>query len=114
MYEPGASSPWHHHGEWDSYAYVFAGVLRWEGGQTAIADTVKGEGEAVLHVPAPDGDLPPVGAAVEGEIDWDRRYALMRTHTALHSLSGVIFREYGAKVTGGNMDERLPRRLHIG
>jgi misacylated tRNA(Ala) deacylase len=51
-----------------------------------------------------DGELPPVGAAVTGHLDWERRYALMRTHTALHILCGVVFRDYGAQVTGGNMD----------
>ena len=51
-----------------------------------------------------DGDLPPLGAAVVGRLDWSRRYALMRTHTALHILCGVVFRDYGAQVTGGNMD----------
>ena len=50
-----------------------------------------------------DGDLPPVGASVHGELDWDRRYLLMRTHTALHILCGVVWRDYGAQVTGGNM-----------
>ena len=38
------------------------------------------------------------------EIDWERRHVMMRTHTALHSLSGVVFADYGAKVTGGNME----------
>lgn len=51
-----------------------------------------------------DGDPPAVGTTVHGEIDWERRYKLMRTHTALHVLCGVVFREYGALVTGGNMD----------
>ena len=50
-----------------------------------------------------DGDLPPVGASVHGALDWDRRYLLMRTHTALHILCGVVWRDYGAQVTGGNM-----------
>jgi misacylated tRNA(Ala) deacylase len=51
-----------------------------------------------------DGDLPPVGATVTGHLDWARRYELMRTHTAMHILCGVIFRDYGASVTGGDMD----------
>jgi misacylated tRNA(Ala) deacylase len=51
-----------------------------------------------------DGDLPAVGTKVRGRLDWDRRYKLMRTHTALHILCGVVFRDYGAQVTGGNMD----------
>jgi misacylated tRNA(Ala) deacylase len=50
-----------------------------------------------------DRDPPPVGTCVRGELDWERRYALMRTHTAMHILCGVIWRDYGASVTGGNM-----------
>ena len=52
----------------------------------------------------PAGDPPAVGTAVRGQLDWDRRYQLMRTHTAMHILCGVIWRDYGASVTGGNMD----------
>ena len=76
------------------------GVLRWDGGETPIADTVKGEGDAVLHVPAPGAALPPVGATVQAEIDWERRHKLMRMHTALHLLCTVI---KGAAVTGGSV-----------
>jgi misacylated tRNA(Ala) deacylase len=50
------------------------------------------------------GEPPVVGAAVHGVLDWDRRYRLMRTHTAMHVLCGVVFRDYGASVTGGNME----------
>ncbi len=50
-----------------------------------------------------EGTPPVVGTPVQGILDWERRYALMRTHTALHILCGVIWRDYGAKVTGGNM-----------
>ncbi len=49
------------------------------------------------------GNPPPAGTSVVGQLDWDRRYQLMRTHTALHILCGVIWRDYGASVTGGNM-----------
>ncbi len=49
------------------------------------------------------GDMPGVGAPVHGTLDWERRYQLMRTHTALHILCGVVWRDYGAQVTGGNM-----------
>ena len=45
-----------------------------------------------------------VGVQVEGHLDWERRYQIMRTHTAMHILCGVIFRDYGASVTGGNME----------
>jgi misacylated tRNA(Ala) deacylase len=51
-----------------------------------------------------DGEAPAVGAELEGELDWERRYALMRTHTALHILCAVVWRDYGAKVTGANME----------
>lgn len=47
--------------------------------------------------------FPEVGQVVQGEIDWERRYKLMRTHTAMHILCGVIWRDYGASVTGGDM-----------
>ena len=50
-----------------------------------------------------DGPLPAQGSTVTGRIDWDTRYRLMRTHTALHILCGVVWRDYGAKVTGGDM-----------
>jgi misacylated tRNA(Ala) deacylase len=79
------------------------GVLRWDGEEARVVDTVK-DGADVVHVLAEDVEAPPVGAAVAAEIDWERRHVMMRTHTALHALSGVIFTEYGAKVTGGNME----------
>lgn len=50
-----------------------------------------------------EGGLPEPGAPVTGRLDWERRYALMRTHTALHILCGVVWRDHGAPVTGGNM-----------
>jgi misacylated tRNA(Ala) deacylase len=60
--------------------------------------------DTVEHTIADDAPLPTTGDTVTGELDWDRRYRLMRTHTALHILCGVVFRDYGALVTGGNMD----------
>jgi misacylated tRNA(Ala) deacylase len=51
-----------------------------------------------------EGEAPAAGTAVRGQLDWERRYQLMRTHTAMHILCGVIWRDYGASVTGGNMD----------
>ncbi|MDH4113681.1 MAG: alanyl-tRNA editing protein, partial [Actinomycetota bacterium] len=54
---------------------------------------------------------PPIGASVVAEIDWDRRYQHMRTHTALHALSGVVFGDFHAKVTGGNMDSGGAARM---
>jgi misacylated tRNA(Ala) deacylase len=82
------------------------GVVRWDGGEVRITDTFKGGGE-VVH--AFEGEAPPAGSAVTCEIDWDRRHTLMRTHTALHALSGIVFRDYGAKVTGGNMEPGAAR-----
>jgi misacylated tRNA(Ala) deacylase len=75
-------------------------LLRANGERVAIADTRKGATpERVLHVPAPGSALPEPGEAVTLELDWERRYRLMRLHTALHLLSCVIV----APVTGGNI-----------
>ena len=82
------------------------GTLRWGGGEVRVSDTVKQSGE-VLHVL--EGSAPPVGTVVTAEIDRARRLMLMRTHTALHALSGIVFRDYGAKVTGGNMEPGIAR-----
>jgi misacylated tRNA(Ala) deacylase len=79
------------------------GVLRWDGGEARVVDTVKA-GADVVHVLDEGAQAPSVGTSVAAEIDWERRHVMMRTHTALHALSGVIFTEYGAKVTGGNME----------
>ncbi|MFZ0544417.1 MAG: alanyl-tRNA editing protein [Candidatus Promineifilaceae bacterium] len=51
-----------------------------------------------------EGDLPEIGTAVTGQLDWERRFKLMRTHTAMHILCGVVWRDYQASVTGGNME----------
>lgn len=68
-----------------------------------IVDAVRKQGHVAIHIIGGDEPLPAVGDVVEGEIDWEARYRLMRTHTALHALCGTIFRDYGALVTGGNM-----------
>ena len=57
-----------------------------------------------VHIVEGEGGLPSVGEVVLGSIDWNRRYQLMRIHTAMHILCGVVFRDYGALVTGGNME----------
>ena len=64
---------------------------------------VKKEGAVVWHWLGGDG-LPAIGDRLHGRLDWERRYALMRTHTALHILCGVVWHDYGAQVTGGNME----------
>ncbi len=76
-----------------------SGRLRWQGGEMSVATTVKGEDGAPVLVPAEGADLPPLGAEVVQELDWDRRYAHMRMHTALHLLSVVI----PLQVTGGQV-----------
>lgn len=78
------------------------GTIHWDGGSVDVIDTVRKNGSP-FHVLADDAVLPDPGTPVEGVIDWERRYRTMRTHTALHALSGVVFRDFGAKVTGGNM-----------
>lgn len=72
------------------------------GDQTWTVTKVKKVGGEVVHFV--EGALPGVGTAVTGQLDWERRYKLMRTHTAMHILCGVVWRDYGASVTGGNMD----------
>jgi len=66
-----------------------------------VVKVKRSEGRVVHKL---DRDPPPVGTRVIGTLDWERRYALMRTHTAMHILCGVIWRDYGASVTGGNME----------
>ena len=70
------------------------------GGRRVLS--VRKEADRVWHTL--DGPAPEVGEEVAGEIDWDRRHALMRTHTALHVLCGVIWNRWGVPVTGGNME----------
>ncbi|MFY0632361.1 MAG: alanyl-tRNA editing protein [Vannielia sp.] len=76
-----------------------AGMLHWEGGQLEIATAVKGEGEAVVLVPSGPGALPEIGTELRQSLDWERRYAHMRIHTALHLLSVVL----AFPVTGGSI-----------
>jgi misacylated tRNA(Ala) deacylase len=77
------------------------GSLTWDGGSAQVAK-VKRQGAQVWHTL--DGQVPAVGTQVQGALDWEWRYRLMRTHTALHVLCGVVWRDYGASVTGGNME----------
>jgi misacylated tRNA(Ala) deacylase len=67
-------------------------------------DKVKKQGDDVLHFLSGTMPLPAAGSASRGTLDWARRYKLMRTHTALHVLCGTVFRDYGAQVTGGDME----------
>ena len=82
------------------------GVLRGPAGEARVVD-VRKQGHDVWHTL--EGSVPAVGDEVEGEIDWERRHRLMRTHTALHVLCGVIWNEWGVPVTGGNMEPLTAR-----
>lgn len=84
------------------------GVLLWGGVQTRVVGARRADD---LHLLAAEGDpLPPTGTVVRGSVDDERRTALMRTHSALHLLSGVVFRDFGALVTSSSM-EPLTGRL---
>ena len=78
------------------------GVLLWGGVKTRIVGARSGDD--LYLMPHDDDPLPPPGTAVRGALDDLRRTTLMRTHSALHLLSGVVFRDFGALVTGGNME----------
>lgn len=69
-------------------------------GERAYRVTKAGRGSAHII----DGELPPHSSSARGVLDWVRRYKIMRTHTAMHILCGVVWRDYQASVTGGNMD----------
>jgi misacylated tRNA(Ala) deacylase len=77
------------------------GSLAWDGGSAQVV-RVKRRGADLWHTL--EGDVPPTDTQVHATLDWERRYRLMRTHTALHVLCGVVWRDYGASVTGGNME----------
>ena len=82
------------------------GVLRWAGGEARVAEVRKDGGEVWHRL---EGPVPAAGTEVTGEVDWDRRHELMRTHSALHVLCGVIWHEWGVPVTGGNMEPLAAR-----
>jgi misacylated tRNA(Ala) deacylase len=69
-----------------------------------IVKRARKQGMNVVHVIEEHSPLPEINQRIKGEIDWNQRYQLMRTHTAMHILCGVIFRDYGASVTGGSMN----------
>jgi len=85
------------------------GTLSWPEG-SAVVTGVSGRGPVVFH--EIDGDTPSIGTEVGASLDWDRRHQLMRTHTVLHILCGVIWNEWATPVTGGNM-EPLSARMDV-
>lgn len=80
-----------------------AGAL-WVGDDRLDVVSVSADHNGVWHHLAEDATLPSTGTTVRGEVDWDRRYRLMRTHTAMHALCGVVWERFRAPVTGGNME----------
>ena len=74
------------------------------GGDWRVIGAKKRADDDIWHTLAPDDELPAVDTEVTARIDWERRHRLMRTHSALHVLCGVVWRDYGASVTGGNME----------
>jgi len=80
------------------------GSLQAADGRSWTVRGAKKAGDDVIHELEPGLAPPAVGDRVTAELDWERRYALMRTHTALHTLCGVVWRDYRAQVTGGNME----------
>lgn len=74
----------------------------WMGDDRLVVHRVTADRNGVWHWV--EGSLPSVGTSLRGELDWDRRYRIMRTHTAMHAMCGVIWRRYQVPVTGGNMD----------
>ena len=74
------------------------GLLRWAGGECRVVEMRK-DAEGVWHVL--EGAPPPAGAPVRGIVEWERRYAIMRHHSALHVLVGVVYKQFNALVTGG-------------
>jgi misacylated tRNA(Ala) deacylase len=81
-------------------------ILRTIDGRSWIVRAARRMGGEIVHElePPEDGELPAAGDLVRVDVEWARRYALMRTHTALHALCGVVWRDHGALVTGGNME----------
>jgi len=81
------------------------GTLRWDAGRAHIDKVGRGTGRIWHTLDGVDPEaLPAVGAVVAGAVDWERRHLLMRTHTALHVLCGVIWADFRVAVTGGNME----------
>ena len=81
-----------------------SGWLRTDDGGAWRVIGARKAGDEVWHLLEEGADAPAIGIVVSAALDWDRRHALMRTHSALHVLCGVIWRDWGASVTGGNME----------
>lgn len=78
------------------------GVIRTASGDLRVTGMKRIDGQ-IVHLLDTDDGMPDAGTSVHGLLDWDTRYRLMRTHTAMHVLCGVVWKDFGAQVTGGNM-----------
>lgn len=83
-------------GQPNDTGYLYAGSKSYK-----VSKVKKQEGRILHYI---EGELPAAGTEVRGQLDWENRYKLMRTHTAMHILCGVVWRDYSAQVTGGNME----------
>lgn len=83
-----------------------SGTLAWQGGTMVVAEARKGEGDTILHVPAPEASMPPAGVTVQANLDGSRRTLHMRMHTALHLLCALL---PGVAVTGGQIGAERSR-----
>ncbi|MGI5268848.1 alanyl-tRNA editing protein [Nonomuraea sp. CA-218870] len=83
------------------------GVLIWQGVETRVVGVRKGDD--LYLIPAEGDPIPPVGTVVRAAVEDERRSALMRTHSGLHVLCGVVFRDFRCPVTGGNMEPSMSR-----
>lgn len=84
------------------------GTLSTPDGEISVTGMKRVDG-LVVHLLSGDAPFPAAGTSVQGAIDWDTRYRLMRTHTAMHVLCGVVWKDFGAQVTGGNMGPERAR-----
>ena len=76
------------------------GFLKWDDKKSEIKEVIK-KGDTIKHII--NGEKPPVGTKVHGNINWDRRYSHMKMHTAQHIISGIIFDDYNARTVGNQI-----------
>ena len=92
-----------------------SGMIEWDGSVLGIATAIKGQGDEIVLVPSEPKSLPPVGAHITQELNWERRYRHMRVHTALHLLSVVLpFGVTGGQISAahGRLDFNMPEAPH--
>ena len=82
------------------------GTLKWDNKQSQVKEVLK-KGEIIEHII--EGEIPPVGKKVHANIDWDKRFAHMKMHTAQHILSGIVFDDYGARTVGNQIHAEYSR-----